>query len=232
MNQAKIQPTQMQATALQLYAETNLPTEFGTFRVMVFREAETEAEHMAIIKGDITASQDLPIRIHSECFTGEVLHSQKCDCREQLHAALEYISNQEAGMIIYLRQEGRGIGLGNKIRAYALQESGHDTVEANRLLGFGDDLRTYEVAAEILFHFKIGAVSLLTNNPLKIQALQNHGVQVNKRLPLICPTNQHSLSYFKTKQERMGHMFDVNADSQDQTDNGTVVATFPESSTK
>lgn len=186
---------------LHLYAETNLPTEFGTFRTVVFREADNEKEHLALIMGDIEGADDLVIRVHSECFTGEVLHSFKCDCREQLHAGLSYIAKEGRGMLIYLRQEGRGIGLGNKIRAYALQEDGHDTVEANRLLGFGDDQRTYEVAAQILFHFHVHSVGLLTNNPLKIQALQQFGIKVNERIPLICETNEHSLSYFQTKQK-------------------------------
>lgn len=217
MNQAKSQISNRTSShpgggiALEQYAETNLPTEFGVFRLIVFRESKTDVEHMALIMGDIKDGQNIPMRVHSECFTGEVLHSQKCDCREQLHAGLRYIAEQKRGLLIYLRQEGRGIGLGNKIRAYALQEDGHDTVEANRLLGFGDDLRTYEVAVQIIEYFNLQSVRLLTNNPLKLKALEEQGIQVNGRIPLLCPVNEHSLDYFKTKQERMGHMFDVSS---------------------
>jgi GTP cyclohydrolase II len=194
---------------LFVYAETNLPTDFGLFHTVIFREIDSEKEHLAIISGVIQGQENVLLRIHSECFTGEVLHSLKCDCREQLHSALEQISQSQAGLLIYLRQEGRGIGLGNKIRAYALQENGHDTVDANRILGFQDDLRTYEVAVEILEHFNVSSVQLLTNNPLKIEAIENLGIQVNKRIPLLCPPNPHNINYFKAKRERMGHIFDT-----------------------
>lgn len=190
------------------YAETNLPTEHGVFRVIVFQEEGSDKEHLAIICGEIQGGEGIPIRVHSECFTGEVLHSMKCDCREQLQAALQYIAGQGQGMVIYLRQEGRGIGLGNKIRAYALQEQGADTVDANRLLGFGDDLRTYEVAHQIITHLKLQSVKLLTNNPLKLQKLAELGVTIEERLPIFCEPNMHSLGYFRAKKARMGHMFD------------------------
>jgi len=211
MNQSKKTAELTPDMLLEHYAETKLPTEFGTFRTIVFRESQAEIEHLALVVGDVTEAEGVVARVHSECFTGEVLHSFKCDCREQLHAGLAAISEAGCGILIYLRQEGRGIGLGNKIRAYALQEEGHDTVEANRLLGFGDDQRTYEVAAHILRYLKVRSIRLLTNNPLKIRSLQELGVTVDERLPLICPTNPHSLSYFRTKQQRMGHMFDPTA---------------------
>lgn len=195
-------------SVITAYAETNLPTEFGLFRVIVFQENETGKEHLAIIAGDIESKEDILIRVHSECLTGEVFHSRKCDCREQLEAGLSRIAEEGEGMVIYLRQEGRGIGLGNKIRAYALQESGHDTVDSNRMLGFGDDLRTYEVAVDILRHLDVQSVRLMTNNPSKIKALQEEGVVVNGREEIFCEPNAHSINYFRSKQARMGHMFD------------------------
>ncbi len=217
MNQAKSNITRIDSHKIDLrsphhslerYAEANLPTEFGLFRVVVFRDTETEVEHLAIIAGEIEDAEDLLVRVHSECFTGEVLHSLKCDCRDQLLDALKAISEKGRGMVIYLRQEGRGIGLGNKIRAYALQEKGHDTVDANRLLGFEDDLRSYEPAKQILDHFHVRSISLLTNNPDKIKSLESLGVVINRRLPIYCAPNPHSLNYFKAKKFRMGHLFD------------------------
>lgn len=193
---------------VEYYAETLLPTEFGEFRVAVFRERKTGKEHLAIMKGQVQGARDLLVRMHSECLTGEVLHSLKCDCKDQLHAALEMVQKEEQGMVVYLRQEGRGIGLGNKIRAYALQEQGYDTVDANRALGFGDDLRTYDVAAAILRHFEVESVRLVTNNPLKLQSLQRFGIPVSSRVPIFCLPNHHSLHYFESKTARMGHMFD------------------------
>jgi len=193
---------------IEHYAEANLPTEYGMFRVVVFRDTETNDEHLAIIAGEIKEAEDLLVRVHSECFTGEVLHSLKCDCREQLLHALKAISEKGTGMVIYLRQEGRGIGLGNKIKAYALQEAGHDTVDANRLLGFADDLRSYDAAKYILDYFDIHSISMLTNNPDKIESLEALGVIINKRLPIYCEPNAHSINYFKTKKIRMGHLFD------------------------
>jgi len=189
------------------YAETNLPTEFGVFRVVVFPDPENGKEHLAIIKGEIEYAEDLLVRVHSECFTAEVLHSLKCDCKEQLHEALRQIAKAGHGMLIYLRQEGRGIGLGNKIRAYSLQETGYDTVDANRVLGFGDDLRSYEMAADIIRHFHIRSIRLLTNNPEKIGRLKELDIEISKREPIFCEPNAHNIDYFITKKKRMGHMF-------------------------
>ena len=193
---------------LQYYSETELPTEFGTFRTVVFRDQRTDLEHLAIISGDVCGKEKVLTRIHSECFTGEVLHSLKCDCREQLHSALKKIAQSKQGLLIYLRQEGRGIGLGNKIKAYALQAQGYDTVDANRALGFADDLRTYEVAFEIIKYFKIKSLLLLTNNPAKLKSLREAGIKVESRIPLVCQPNPHNIGYFQTKKERMGHLFD------------------------
>ncbi len=195
--------------SLQVYAETNLPTEFGTFRTVVFLDEVDQKEHLALVFGDVEGKENVLLRMHSECFTGEVLHSFKCDCREQLHTGLQQIAESGCGILIYLRQEGRGIGLGNKIRAYALQEQGYDTVDANRMLGFEDDLRTYDVAFHILNYYKIQSVRVLTNNPSKLKALEESGIPVIERVGLHIPVNPHSLGYFQAKQTRMGHMFEA-----------------------
>jgi len=188
------------------YAEAFVPTEYGRMRVIVYHEAGTPHEHCAIIHGDVRGKDNVLLRVHSECFTGEVLHSLKCDCREQLDNAMHAIAQEESGMVIYLRQEGRGIGLGNKIRAYALQDQhGADTVDANRLLGFGDDLRRYHVATAILAELDIDSVRLLTNNPEKVEALRAEGVEV-ERVPVHIELGVHAADYLKTKRKRMGHL--------------------------
>lgn len=182
-----------------------MPTEYGEMRVIVYHEAGTVHEHCAIVCGDINGKAHLLTRVHSECFTGEVLHSLKCDCREQLEEALREIAREGAGLVIYLRQEGRGIGLGNKIRAYALQQEGADTVDANRMLGFGDDLRGYEVAQAILRDFQIASVRLMTNNPEKVEALRDGGLEV-ERVPMRVEPSLHNRGYMDTKRDRMGHL--------------------------
>jgi GTP cyclohydrolase II len=188
------------------YAEAFVPTDYGRMRVVVYHEAGTPHEHCAIIHGDVQGKDNVLIRVHSECFTGEVLHSLKCDCREQLDYAMRAIAQEGAGVVIYLRQEGRGIGLGNKIRAYALQDQhGADTVEANRLLGFGDDLRRYHVATAILAELDINAVRLLTNNPVKVEALRAEGLDV-ERVPVHIEAGEHAAGYLSTKRSRMGHL--------------------------
>jgi len=192
-----------------LYAEAEIPTDYGSFRVLVFHERGTPHEHVAIVKGDVAGKSDVLCRVHSECFTGEVLHSLKCDCREQLDFALKKISAEGCGMVLYLRQEGRGIGLGNKIRAYALQAKGADTVDANRLLGFGDDLRRYDVAAAMLSDLGVRSVALMTNNPSKVKLLRADGVVVSSRVPVRVQLNEFSRAYVDTKRARMGHLVDV-----------------------
>lgn len=188
------------------YADAFVPTEYGRMRVVVYHEAGTPHEHCAIIHGDVRGKDNVLLRVHSECFTGEVLHSLKCDCREQLDNAMRAIAQEESGMVIYLRQEGRGIGLGNKIRAYALQDQhGADTVDANRLLGFGDDLRRYHVATAILAELDIDSVRLLTNNPEKVEALRAEGVEV-ERVPVHIELGVHAEDYLQTKRKRMGHL--------------------------
>jgi GTP cyclohydrolase II len=196
---------------LELYAEAPLPTLRGLFRTVVFRERQTGAEHVALVKGDAAGDATL-VRLHSECLTSEVLGSLKCDCRAQLDRALDAIAARGRGVLLYLRQEGRGIGLGNKIRAYALQARGHDTYEANRLLGFGDDLRRYDVAAEMLRLLGIRSVQLITNNPLKVQGLEEAGVEVRRRIALPSPSNPHSEHYLQVKRERTGHLITTDDD--------------------
>jgi GTP cyclohydrolase II len=189
------------------YAEAVVPTEYGRMQVAVYHEAGSPHEHCAIVHGDVRDKQHVLLRVHSECFTGEVLHSLKCDCREQLDYAMRAIVEEGSGIIIYLRQEGRGIGLGNKIRAYALQdEHGADTVDANRMLGFADDLRRYHVATSILHEFGIQSVRLLTNNPEKVDALRDAGLEV-ERVPVHIDAHSHNEGYLSAKKIRMGHLF-------------------------
>jgi GTP cyclohydrolase II/3,4-dihydroxy 2-butanone 4-phosphate synthase/GTP cyclohydrolase II len=192
-------------TRLERYAESDVPTEYGLVRVVVFRDGAKE--HVAMVVGDVrSASDEAPlVRVHSECWTGEVLRSHKCDCREQLDDALRAISGAGRGVVVYLRQEGRGIGLGNKIRAYALQEQGHDTVDANRMLGFEDDARTYDVAAAVLAELGTLHVRLLTNNPRKVEGLAAQGIQVVERVPSAVLPNEHNADYLAVKAKRMGH---------------------------
>lgn len=188
------------------YADAFVPTDYGRMRVIVYHESGTPHEHCAIVHGDVQGKDHVLVRVHSECFTGEVLHSLKCDCREQLDYALRAIVQAESGIVIYLRQEGRGIGLGNKIRAYALQdEHGADTVDANRLLGFDDDLRRYHVATAILSELDLHSVRLLTNNPEKVEALRAEGLEV-ERVPVPIEPGEQNEGYLSTKRKRMGHL--------------------------
>lgn len=187
------------------YSEAHVPTEYGEMRVIVYHEAGTPHEHAAIVFGDVEGKSEVLVRVHSECFTGEVLHSLKCDCREQLDYALRAIVSEGHGVIAYLRQEGRGIGLGNKIRAYALQAGGADTVDANRMLGFEDDLRAYHAAAAMFRDLGVQSLKLLTNNPLKVDALRNEGLSV-ERVPVTIEPGTHNKDYIHTKRHRMGHL--------------------------
>lgn len=193
------------------YSEADVPTEYGTFRVIIYHERGSDEEHMAIVHGEVAGKADVMVRVHSECFTGEVLHSLKCDCREQLDMALRRIAEQPQGAVLYLRQEGRGIGLGNKIRAYALQQKGADTVDANRMLGFADDLRQYHVASAILADLGVRSIALLTNNPAKVRALRADGVTISKRVAMHVSTNEHNREYLDTKRSRMGHLLEHEA---------------------
>ncbi len=186
-------------------AEARLPSRFGDFRVVAFDSVDGK-EHAAILKGDVRDCEDVPLRVHSECFTGDVMGSFKCDCRDQLEAALRLIADRERGVVLYLRQEGRGIGLANKIRAYALQDAGMDTVEANHALGFQDDERRYDVAADMVRELGIRSIQLITNNPKKLDGLRALDVVVNGRIPLQMTPNPHNAQYLSTKKAKSGHM--------------------------
>ena len=188
------------------FAHTRLPTEHGEFDVRVLRDADGR-EHVALSVGDLRGAEGVLVRMHSECMTSEVFGSLKCDCKAQLDAALARIQEVGRGLVIYLRQEGRGIGLGNKIRAYALQEAGADTVDANRMLGFEDDLRRYDTAVKAIRALGIRSVRLLTNNPLKLDALAEAGVPVVGREAVFTGLNSVNEGYLETKRVRMGHLY-------------------------
>jgi GTP cyclohydrolase II len=198
-----------ESTPIQMVSVADLPTRFGNFRAVAFTADARGDEHIAIVHGHVRDEKDVPMRIHSECLTGDVLGSLRCDCRDQLIHALETLGQMERGVLLYLRQEGRGIGLTNKIRAYALQDNGHDTVEANHLLGFGDDERDYTVAGEMVRALGIKSVQLMTNNPRKLIGMKEHGVTVSGRLPVVMPVNRFNASYLMTKQKRSGHMLSL-----------------------
>ncbi len=186
-------------------ADAFFPTEFGEFRIYAFVD-EHQREHLVLVRCDHNEHNDVPIRVHSRCLTGDALSSKRCDCRSQLEASMRYIEKNKCGMIIYLDQEGRGIGLANKIKAYALQDNGMDTVEANVHLGFGEDIRDYKPAADIIKYFGIMSVALLTNNPKKIDDLKKHGVNVVRRIPLVIRKNKFNRRYLETKKDKMGHL--------------------------
>jgi len=171
-------------------------------------DASPPEEHMALVVGDpadLQTGAPVLVRVHSECWTGEVLHSRKCDCREQLDLAMRTIAEASRGVVIYLRQEGRGIGLGNKVRAYALQAEGADTVEANRILGFADDARSYDVAAAMLRDLGVASARLMTNNPRKVDGLVEHGIAVAERIAVKAEPNEHNAEYLAVKAKKMGH---------------------------
>jgi GTP cyclohydrolase II len=187
------------------YAETLLPTVHGDLRCIVYQRQDG-IEQVAMVAGDVTDQKAVLCRVHSECMTSEVFGSVKCDCREQLDSALDRIAREGCGVVIYLRQEGRGIGLGNKIRAYALQEEGFDTVDANRELGLPDDARDYGDAASILADLGVRSIALMTNNPSKVDGMKKLGVHVARREPHVVDVQGHALHYVETKRERMGHL--------------------------
>lgn len=199
-------PDSEEHAGVQFVSETLLPTKRGHFRVRVYRDLSDGSEPVAILCGEVEGQTAVPVRVHDECFTAEVLGSLKCDCREQLEFALDTIRRRGRGVVVYLRQEGRGIGLANKIAAYALQEEGHDTVDANRLLGLPDDQRRYDAAANILEDLGVQSIELLTNNPRKLNALRNLGVEISARLPVLVGANPYSAAYLRAKSERMGHL--------------------------
>jgi len=189
------------------YAEAAIPTRFGDMRVVVYQQADDpKIEHVAVVRGDVAGGEPALVRVHSECMTSEVLGSLKCDCRQQLEVALERIAEAGRGVVVYLRQEGRGIGLGNKIRAYALQAEGKDTVEANEALGFAPDLRSYETAAAILRDLGVRRARLMTNNPEKIRGLEAAGIEVAEQLSHWMPQGEHNQDYLQVKRDKLGHL--------------------------
>ncbi|MEI7840487.1 MAG: GTP cyclohydrolase II [Methylococcaceae bacterium] len=186
---------------------TRLPTQNGEFVLHYYQTNQDEKEHLALVKGDVAEQENVPVRVHSECLTGDVFGSRRCDCGEQLARAMQYVEKSGCGVVIYLRQEGRGIGLFHKLQAYNLQDNGLDTVDANLALGYLADEREYSVAAAILNDLNIRSVALLTNNPAKIEALKSLGINVVGRLPLVVPSNDDNVDYLKTKATKMAHVF-------------------------
>lgn len=201
-------------SCVRIVAIAELPTRFGEFQAVAFWNNRDRKEHAAFVHGDVLGKEAVPVRIHSECLTGDAIGSLRCDCRDQLIKSLEEIGGMEAGIVLYLRQEGRGIGFANKVRAYQLQDQGYDTVEANELLGFRPDERDYAIAAHMLGSLHVESIRIMTNNPHKIDDLQEHGVKIVGRIPVVIPPNPLNRSYMETKRRRMGHVLDL-----EQTDN-------------
>jgi GTP cyclohydrolase II len=197
-----------QKVCVRIIGVADLPTRFGEFRIVAFWNNRDAKEHVAIVRGNVVGAEDVPTRMHSECLTGDALGSLRCDCRDQLEAALTAVGREERGIVLYLRQEGRGIGLINKIRAYALQDRGLDTVEANLALGFRDDERDYAIAAHMIGSLGVTSIALMTNNPSKIRQLTQYGVAVARRIPHVLPPNPHNRFYLETKAARSGHWID------------------------
>jgi len=189
--------------------EAKLPTKYGDFKVIGFSEKNSSKCHLALIKGDITTDEPVLIRVHSECLTGDALGSRKCDCGEQYAAAMEMIAKEERGILLYMRQEGRGIGLLNKLKAYSLQDTGLDTVDANLALGFREDMRDYKISADMLKILGINNIRLITNNPTKIDGLEKNDIKVIERVPIEMPANKNDELYLKTKKERMNHLLNI-----------------------
>ncbi len=209
---------------IRRYSESEMPTKHGTFRAVTYRDLVSGVEHIALTRGDLANCDDVLVRVHSECLTGEAFGSLRCDCGEQLDLAQEALAAQPAGCLIYLRgQEGRGIGLGNKIAAYALQDAGLDTLDANGALGFPADAREYRAAAEILRDMNISRVTLLTNNPEKVDALIAAGISVSSRRSLIAATSASNVSYLRTKRERFGHHLEIADESPRRASAGANV---------
>jgi len=194
--------------SIERVAEANLPTEFGAFRIVGFKDHASGEEIVALTKGDVDPARPTLVRLHSQCLTGDVFHSVKCDCRRQLHQAMRMIEDEGNGIIVYQQQEGRGIGLMNKIRAYALQDEGQDTVEANISLGFEPDLREYRACAAVIKDLGVRRVRLLSNNPEKLAAIQEAGLEVVERVSIEVESDESALNYLKTKKEKLGHLLE------------------------
>jgi 3,4-dihydroxy 2-butanone 4-phosphate synthase/GTP cyclohydrolase II len=186
-----------------------IPTDYGEFQLCLYGNDKDDKEHLALVMGDVRNKENILVRVHSECFTGDVLGSRRCDCGDQLHGAMRMIGEAKQGVIVYLRQEGRGIGLLDKLRAYNLQDEGYDTVEANLLLGHQADEREYDIAAAILDDLGVCAIRLLTNNPEKVESLRSLGVDVIERAPIQAPVHPENAFYLATKAHRMKHLLDL-----------------------
>jgi 3,4-dihydroxy 2-butanone 4-phosphate synthase/GTP cyclohydrolase II len=186
---------------------TALPTEFGIFQLKMYRSLPDGEVHLALVMGDPARAKSALVRVHSQCLTGDVFGSLRCDCGAQLHAALKRVAAEKSGVVLYMRQEGRGIGLENKIHAYALQDKGLDTVEANERLGFAADLRDYGVGAQILVDLGLKNIRLMTNNPCKVIGLEGYGLKIIKRIPVVFPSNPYNQRYLSIKKKKMGHLF-------------------------
>lgn len=207
---ARLGPREKRAEKI---VEVDLPTGFGHFRAHAYRDVFVEGAlhgearvHIALTKGDLRAERDVLVRVHSECLTGDIFGSLRCDCGPQLHAALSMIEKEGTGVLLYLRQEGRGIGIADKLKAYKLQEEGMDTVEANIALGYGPDLRDYGTGAQILKDLGLKRIRILTNNPQKIVGLEDYGIEIVERIPILIDPNEFNERYMRTKEIRMGHL--------------------------
>jgi 3,4-dihydroxy 2-butanone 4-phosphate synthase/GTP cyclohydrolase II len=196
-------------SVVEQVANAKLPTEYGDFTIAGFKSSADGQEAIALIKGDVASNEPILVRVHSSCVTGDVFGSMRCDCGDQLHAAMRLIAEEERGVLLYMSQEGRGIGIMNKIKAYSLQDEGCDTVDANRKLGFKDDLRDYGFGAQVLAKLGVSKMRLMTNNPVKIKGLSGYGLEVTDRVPLIIGINDINKEYMLTKQERMGHKLEL-----------------------
>jgi 3,4-dihydroxy 2-butanone 4-phosphate synthase/GTP cyclohydrolase II len=191
---------------VSMQREINMPTDTGPFKLKLYSSTVDNKDHLALVCGDASSGKIPLVRVHSECLTGDVFHSMRCDCGAQLHASMQAVQDYGYGAVVYMRQEGRGIGLAKKIHAYELQEKGMDTVEANMHLGFNADLRDYGIGAQILRDLEMNKINLLTNNPAKIEGLDKYGIKVNERIPLVLPTHEHNDHYIATKRDKMGHI--------------------------
>jgi 3,4-dihydroxy 2-butanone 4-phosphate synthase/GTP cyclohydrolase II len=186
-------------------AEARLPTPFGEFRIVGYRNDVDAAEHIALVYGDVAGKQQVLVRMHSKCLTGDVFGSARCDCGWQLHSAMRTIAETGSGVVVYLDQEGRGIGLLNKLKAYELQDQGDDTVEANEKLGFKPDLRNYGIGAQILLDLGLSSIRVLTNNPMKLVGLEGYGLQIVERLPIVPAPSEENRAYLDVKRDKLGH---------------------------